>query len=112
MPLELQNVAVGSTSKKPVFETITIVQGRDGRMSASGQYRVDLVLDADGSAIAGLGTVGFVVSHEELVANPDFAEGYRIIRNLARAGLQSLHPEFVTLPQAEPPAPDFSSPQS
>lgn len=82
-------------AKRPTFESITITQNGSGRMSASGQYRIELVT-ADGTAVASAGTVSFSMGHEELLANPDFAEGYRIIRDLARAGLQTAAPEFVT----------------
>lgn len=102
MSLQLQNVTIGSTSKKPVFENITITQGMDGRMSAAGQYRIEVVSDSDGTGIVRMGTVTFTMSHESLVANPDFAEGYRIIRDLARSGLQQSAPEYVT--EQTPPA--------
>lgn len=94
MSLNLQNVSVGEMAKKPIFESITISQSRDGRMSATGQYRVELVT-ADGAGLASFGVVPFSMTHEELIANPDFADGYRIIRDLARSGLQSVAPEFV-----------------
>lgn len=83
-------------SKRPFFETLTITQGPDGQMSVSGQYRVKLVSDSNEQEAVSVGIAAFSITHEELLANPDFAEGYRIIRDLARAGLQSTHPEFVT----------------
>lgn len=96
MALELQNVTIGSASKKPVFESITIIQGHDGRMSASGTYRISVVQDSDQNPISSLGVVSFSIDHDALVANPDFSEGYRIIRDLARNGLQSVAPEYVS----------------
>jgi hypothetical protein len=95
MSLQLKNVTVGSTSKKPIFETITIIQGQDGRMSASGAYRIEVVSDSDQSTISSIGLIPFVIGHDDLVTNPDFAAGYRILRDLARSGLQSAAPEFV-----------------
>lgn len=102
MSLQLQNVTIGSTSKKPIFETITITQNREGRMSASGQYRIEVVSDADQSSISSMGVVTYVIDHDALVANPDFAEGYRILRDLARSGLQMSAPEYVVSPAPAP----------
>lgn len=96
MSLSLQSVPIGGTSKRPAFESITIWQERDGQMKAAGTYRIDVVSDSDGSTIASIGTVSFSMSHDDLASNPDFAEGYRILRDLARSGLQSSAPEYVT----------------
>lgn len=95
MSLQLQNVTIGSTHKKPIFESITITQDREGKMMAVGSYRIEVVADSDGAGVASLGTVAFAIDHDVLVANPDFADGYRIIRDLARSGLQSSAPEYV-----------------
>lgn len=102
MSLQLQNVTIGSTSKKPVFESICISQDRNGKMMAVGQYRVDVVSDADGSNVASLGSVSFMIDHDALLQNPDFTDGYRIIRDLARGGLQSACPEYVSSNEPTP----------
>jgi hypothetical protein len=94
MSLSLQNQEVASLIKKPTFKQLIISQDAAGRMSVDGTYSVDLV-DAEGNIVTNLESISFGVSHEQLVANPNFATSYPVIRELARSGLESVKPKFV-----------------
>ena len=94
MALSLQNQEVASLIKKPTFKQLIISQDAAGKMTVDGTYTVDLV-DSAGNVVTNLESISFGVSHEQLVANPNFLATYPVIRELARSGLESVNPGFV-----------------
>lgn len=94
MSLSLKNQEVANLIKKPTFKQLIISQDAAGKMTVDGTYTVDLV-DAEGNIVTNLESISFGVSHEQLVANPNFLTAYPIIRDLARSGLALVQPHFV-----------------
>jgi len=95
MPLEIATQSVQGITRTAVFENLSITQAADGRMSIDGRYRIELRNSA-GAVIAEEGQATFGFAHDELIANPGFATGYAILRDLARRGLAQSHPDLVT----------------
>jgi len=95
MSLELVTAPVEGLTKVPVFERLLIQQAADGTMSVDGSYKVEL-RDADGNVLSTLPSVSFGMNQAQLMANPNFASTYPVLRALARSGLASVAPEFVS----------------
>lgn len=95
MSLSLATIGVEGVTKTAVFESLTINQAADGRMSVNGRYRVDL-RGSDSVALASLQYVHFSFTQEQLMENPNFPVTYLVIRELARTGLAFSNPELVT----------------
>ena len=95
MSLELVTSPVTGITKVPVFERLNIQQAADGTMSVDGSYKVEL-RDADGNVLSTLPSVSFGMSQAQLMANPNFASTYPVLRALARSGLASVAPDFVS----------------
>lgn len=94
MSLSLQDQAVSNLVKKATFEQLTINQDKDGKITVDGRYKIEL-LDENGNLVTTLDSVSFGMNQDQLVANPNFATAYPIIRDLARSGLALVKPEFV-----------------
>ena len=95
MALEIATIDVSGIKRTAVFESLTITQSKEGRMSVDGRYRIEL-RDAAGAVVAVTSQAVFGFNQEELMANPGFMTGYGIIRELARRGLAQSNPELVT----------------
>jgi hypothetical protein len=94
MALEITARDVQGIKRTALFESLTITQGADGRMSIDGRYRIEL-RDAAGAVVAVTSQATFGFSQEELMENPGFLTGYAILRDLARRGLAQTNPDLV-----------------
>lgn len=93
MALTLQSIPMGLV-KVPVFERLVISQAADGSMSVDGTYRVEL-RNESGEKVTDLESVSFGMNQAQLLANPNFASTYPVLRDLARSGLALVAAELV-----------------
>lgn len=81
--------------KVPDFESYTISKGLDGRYSVLCTTRVALKTP-EGEKVTDLEPVSFGLSHEQIMADPNFPAVYAAIRSSHRAGLAAVRPDLVT----------------
>ena len=81
--------------KVPDFESYTISKGLDGRYSVLCTTRVSLKTP-EGEKVTDLESVSFGLSHDQIMADPNFPVVSAAIRASHRAGLAAVRPDLVT----------------